>query len=333
MLLKCASALVIAALAPVTATPLCEEEGLWGTGWCLLAKTWAVGFDAVVFSMAGASGWMSADLPPAVLACGRALRQQSFSPGVASVLQTLIDKGQLLPGLVNQSLLASDFAHSIESQQTNFSGAFPEHAAILQSAGSHGIITVGAWVLGATWLSWHILCMWRTRKQRPEIMFFPDKTGKHVERICSDISQARHRVWLAMYTLTDDLLSQELKLAHQRGVDVRVIVDDEQSLIPGADATWLANSGVPVTTDKSWARMHHKFVVLDSTVLSGSFNWTKQASIANNENLCILRDPRTLSSFACEFKRLWHQFDERGGRLPNKKPKRRCQTPPPRKWL
>ena len=49
--------------------------------------------------------------------------------------------------------------------------------------------------------------------------------------------------------------------------------------------------------DADGARMHHEFV-LDACVLTGNFNWTKQAGMGNWENLCILRDPVAVSPFA-----------------------------------
>lgn len=39
-----------------------------------------------------------------------------------------------------------------------------------------------------------------------------------------------------MFTLTDDVLSQEILNAWERGVDVKVILDDEQCNVLGADA-------------------------------------------------------------------------------------------------
>merc|ERR1719507_681994 len=79
--------------------------------------------------------------------------------------------------------------------------------------------------------------------------------------------------------------------------------------------------------------MHHKFLVLDDRVYSGSFNWTKQASRANSENLCVLPDPGLVGAFGREFLRLWAEFGGRRGRLPDEVPKlkrRRERTPPVR---
>ena len=49
--------------------------------------------------------------------------------------------------------------------------------------------------------------------------------------------------------------------------------------------------------DADGARMHHKFVLLDACVLTGNFNWSKQASMRNWENLCILRGLVAVSPF------------------------------------
>ena len=88
-------------------------------------------------------------------------------------------------------------------------------------------------------------------------------------------------------------------------------MDDEQCAVLGADGARLVEKGVPVLLDAHEARMHHKFAVLDDCVLTGSFNWTKQASMSNWENLCILRDPLAVSPFAMEFQKLWRAFGDR----------------------
>eukprot|EP00439_Symbiodinium_sp_Y106_P058139 s720_g8.t1 len=174
------------------------------------------------------------------------------------------------------------------------------------------------------WLSAVALCIWhifrhlrQTYWRCPEVLFFPDKSGTHVRHICLLLRAARRKVWVAMFALTDDVLAGELLSAFHRGVDVKVIVDDEQCGMLGADAPKLLEAGVPVLIDSSPARMHHKIAILDECVLTGSFNWTKQASMTNWENLCILRDPAVVTAYANEFKALWREFATRlGARRP-----------------
>ena len=70
---------------------------------------------------------------------------------------------------------------------------------------------------------------------------------------------------------------------------VRIISDDEQAIRSGSDVVRLANAGVPVRTDRGAAHMHHKFCVVDGTLLmTGSFNWTASAVTRNQENLLVV---------------------------------------------
>jgi len=58
--------------------------------------------------------------------------------------------------------------------------------------------------------------------------------------------------------------------------------------------------------------MHHKFVVIDGRVLlTGSFNWTRQAISGNQENLLALTNKRIVSLYRQEFDKLWKNFDPR----------------------
>jgi phosphatidylserine/phosphatidylglycerophosphate/cardiolipin synthase-like enzyme len=56
--------------------------------------------------------------------------------------------------------------------------------------------------------------------------------------------------------------------------------------------------------------MHHKFSIFDSkTLLTGSYNWTRSAERANQENIILTDEPRLVSSFQGCFDRLWRQFE------------------------
>jgi len=228
----------------------------------------------------------------------------------------------------------------LEARRAAFIDRFPQHASLLPAGEFVNLVGTIAWLAVSLMLTWRFAkACWGRRQQAPEVFFFPDRSGRHVARLCSEIRAARRRIWLAMYMLTDDDLCEVLLQAHQRGVDVRVIVDGEYAETYGAQAR-LLNGGVPLATNKSWARMHHKFVVLDRTVFSGSFNWTRQASRANCENLCLLVDPVIKQAFASEFARLWEEFYGAGRARyectatappPGSAGRRRDGTPPPRR--
>ena len=48
--------------------------------------------------------------------------------------------------------------------------------------------------------------------------------------------------------------------------------------------------------------MHHKFVIIDdSTVITGSFNWTYYGYAHHSENVIILNNEKVVENFVDEF--------------------------------
>lgn len=312
---------------------MCSSEGLWETAWCLSAKTGYLWYDIISFILGHAipSSWLSffasAHLPVVAVDIVEVYWQQTTK--LAKLCQSVsFVVGQYACAFVERNRHVASLKSTIENHRAAFVNAYPDHGAVLRAGDIPRFLMVMAWLVLASLLLLHFVRLCRVWMRPPEVMFFPDRSGKNVARICQQLRCARHRIWLAMFTFTDDLLSEELVFARERGVDVRVIVDDAQCMVDGAEATWLANCGVPVTTDVSGARMHHKFVVTDNKVLSGSFNWTRAASMANNENLCVLHDASIVRAFAQEFSSLWIKFNDRGGRMHGRKARHRCNTPP-----
>eukprot|EP00913_Durusdinium_trenchii_P021970 g20643.t1 len=112
----------------------------------------------------------------------------------------------------------------------------PEYAQLLPD--SFSVFSLLMWLLALSFLFGHIFLALRSRLRcNPEVLFFPDSSGVHVRHICHMLRSARRRMWIAMFTLTDDVLSQEILNAWARNVDVKVILDDEQC--ERMKASWL----------------------------------------------------------------------------------------------
>lgn len=128
-------------------------------------------------------------------------------------------------------------------------------------------------------------------------LFFPSKNNE--KRLMKYLKFADDYCYCAIYTITNDKLSRVLYTLKDRGVDVRVITDDETVQNMGSDIHKLANAGIQVRVDPDpQARMHHKFVVLDDEILiNGSFNWTSSAVHKNFENVVILDQPKLIKDF------------------------------------
>jgi mitochondrial cardiolipin hydrolase len=124
------------------------------------------------------------------------------------------------------------------------------------------------------------------------------------------LRQARRSADICVFTITDDRLAEPILHAHQRGVSVRIISDDDKALDEGSDVYRLRHAGVPVRVDASEHHMHHKFAVFDdATVVTGSYNWTRSAAAFNRENLILSSDPRMVRPFRANFDELWRAFE------------------------
>ena len=144
---------------------------------------------------------------------------------------------------------------------------------------------------------------------RAESFFSPGETC--LRAIVSCISAARETIDVCVFTITDDRISEALVAAHKRGVKLRVISDDDKSEDRGSDTRSLDRKGIDTRFDSSPSHMHHKFAIFDrKTLLTGSYNWTRSAARANQENILLSDDVRLIADFRGCFDRLWAAFDE-----------------------
>ncbi|MDY0882328.1 phospholipase D family protein [Dongia soli] len=105
------------------------------------------------------------------------------------------------------------------------------------------------------------------------------------------VGAAKKQIRVQAYSFTSAPIAKALADAYRRGVDVKVILDKSQATAKYTGATYLQNAGVPVAIDYKVAIAHNKVIVIDgSTVITGSFNFTKAAQEKNAENLLVIRD-------------------------------------------
>lgn len=174
-----------------------------------------------------------------------------------------------------------------------------------------------------------------SRKEIEEVLFFPDSqvacrnyfVGDHgcdnnncrfthipnsLSRLYEFINSAKKSVDVCVFVICCTELADLLIELNKRNVIVRVICDDEQINITGSQIWKLRKEGINVRTDNSSYLMHHKFLIIDdSLLLNGSFNWTRQAISGNQENLMALNNARIVSLYKAEYKKLWEKFDPR----------------------
>lgn len=123
-------------------------------------------------------------------------------------------------------------------------------------------------------------------------------------RILECIRSAKFSIWVAVAWFTDKDLANELRHKHRQGINVQVVVnDDEITDLHGLDFSSRNIEFHKVSPSSKWGKkiMHNKFCIIDlKTVIHGSFNWTSNANY-NKESITITESRELAEEFSCEF--------------------------------
>jgi phosphatidylserine/phosphatidylglycerophosphate/cardiolipin synthase-like enzyme len=142
---------------------------------------------------------------------------------------------------------------------------------------------------------------------RTEVWFSPGPAC--LDAVLRHVRDCRERMDICVFTIADDRISEQILAAHRRGLQIRLISDNDKRADLGSDIEQLADAGIAVAVDRSEAHMHHKFALFDGRqLLNGSFNWTRSASRYNDENLVSTNDPVQVAHFSAQFEALWESL-------------------------
>jgi phosphatidylserine/phosphatidylglycerophosphate/cardiolipin synthase-like enzyme len=122
-----------------------------------------------------------------------------------------------------------------------------------------------------------------------EVAFSPNEGSEDL--VVKVIQSARSSIGVAAYSFTSPVIAKALLNAKKRGVDVRVVVDEDgnKSKASIAALNLLVAAGIPTRTISRYAIHHDKYLVVDkATVQTGSFNYSKAAAKSNSENVVVI---------------------------------------------
>ena len=124
------------------------------------------------------------------------------------------------------------------------------------------------------------------------------------------ISTADYDIEIGLLLLTSQTLIDEIITLHQKGVRVRVILEDESSSTEAV--AQLRAAGIPLAIHDPSPIFHHKYAIIDEghldsdpMVVTGSHNWTYSADHVNDENTLIVHDQSFTNIFRQEFEAWW----------------------------
>ncbi|XP_065540720.1 mitochondrial cardiolipin hydrolase [Lathamus discolor] len=178
---------------------------------------------------------------------------------------------------------------------------------------------------------------WRRRRPVREVLFFPSppscteellaeaagpgapaqpcpcplpRRDCSLSRLLRLLLSARRSLDICLFAFSCPQLGLAVRLLHRRGVRVRVVTDAEYMGLRGSQIGLLRLAGIQVRHDRGHGYMHHKFAIVDrSMVITGSLNWTTQAIQTNRENVLVVEDAEYVKLYLDEFERIWEEYN------------------------
>lgn len=165
-------------------------------------------------------------------------------------------------------------------------------------------LTVGATLVGG--------CVYKPSKeaiknnQSIETNFTPGPDCEN--KIIQQINRSE-KIDIAVYSITHPAIGNAIFAAHKRGARIRIITDRTQAKGKKSLIDDFKKAGIPIITNKKHKLQHNKFAIFDDVrIVSGSYNWTVNASKYNAENCIFLN--QLDKEFTNQFEYLWNLYSE-----------------------
>lgn len=133
----------------------------------------------------------------------------------------------------------------------------------------------------------------------------PERCG---DLIVTNIKSAKKSIFMQAYYITSNKIISSLIEARKRGIDVQLVLD--RTNLSTANKTklkMLSEAGIIMYQDKVPGIAHNKVIIIDNTtVITGSFNFTESADTRNAENIIII----TNSEVAKDYLKNWENRDK-----------------------
>ena len=138
-----------------------------------------------------------------------------------------------------------------------------------------------------------------------EVYFTPSPDCEN--QIIKRINQTEKTIDAAVYSITNNAITEALIKAHNRGVKLRILTDRTQAGNKSSTVKDLEQAGIDLMRHAKYKIQHDKFAVFDGQkAVTGSYNWTNAATYKNAEN-CLFFDDSSVQKYEERFQYLWEQ--------------------------
>jgi len=161
---------------------------------------------------------------------------------------------------------------------------------------------------------WTVYCTDPARINDPEIL-----AGSIPEHLIALIDGAQESIHIASFAFDLIPVAEALIAAHERGVEVQWVTDDEHGIDSDEEEghglfEMMEDAGIEIVDDGRGALMHNKFWIFDGyQVWTGSTNITENGNFRNNNNVILTESRRVAEMYEREFAEMFEdgQFGPR----------------------
>ena len=138
-----------------------------------------------------------------------------------------------------------------------------------------------------------------------EIFTYFSPESDTISPLVKEIQSAEQSIHFMTFSFTHDALGSAMRARFKSGINVQGVFEERQ-VDKYSEYEAMKAAGLPVIIDKSSGTMHHKVIVVDGeTVITGSYNFSKNAEKRNSENLLIIKKNRKIAAaYLAEFAKI-----------------------------
>ena len=143
---------------------------------------------------------------------------------------------------------------------------------------------------------------------KTEVLFSP--RGSIKDAIIQNITSSRGTIDVTAFTFTSGDIAEALYQAKERGVEVRVIIDQTQDAKSYPVLRFLKEEGLDLQFLKGnvGGSMNNAFAIFDDKLLvTGSYTWTEYAEKFNYENAIFIDESDVVEKYKNEFEALYNK--------------------------
>jgi phosphatidylserine/phosphatidylglycerophosphate/cardiolipin synthase-like enzyme len=133
--------------------------------------------------------------------------------------------------------------------------------------------------------------------------------GSAQQLVLRTLDDAHESIRLMGYSFTSPEVVKSLVNARRRGVDVRIVIDQNGNRSKASIAAMnvVVNAGIPLRTNGQYKIMHDKVIITDGQKVElGSFNYSRSAAESNSENALVVREvPALAQTYQAHWQSRW----------------------------